>query len=79
MLAKRTYKNQITLPKAIAEQFPKTEYFDVVCKGEVIVLRPVDVTPRRATLEMIRRKVKALGLTESDVEEAVAWARRRRP
>ena len=30
MLAKKTSKNQITLPKPVAEAFPDAEYFDVV-------------------------------------------------
>jgi hypothetical protein len=29
MLAKKTSKNQITLPKAIADRFPGVDYFDV--------------------------------------------------
>jgi hypothetical protein len=29
MLAKKTSKNQITLPKAIVQQIPATDYFDV--------------------------------------------------
>ena len=29
MLAKKTSKNQITLPKAVISRFPAVEYFDV--------------------------------------------------
>jgi len=30
MLAKKTSKNQITLPKAVISHFPDIEYFDVL-------------------------------------------------
>jgi hypothetical protein len=71
MLAKRTSKNQLTLPKAIVSQFPMAEYFDVSTDGSSIVLRPVEMS--RAG--MVRERLAKLGLTESDVADAVAWAR----
>ncbi len=78
MLAKKTSKNQLTLPKEIVNVFPDTEYFDVSVKDRKIVLMPVRITPADATLEGIRTKLKKLGITESDVSEAVRWARKRR-
>jgi bifunctional DNA-binding transcriptional regulator/antitoxin component of YhaV-PrlF toxin-antitoxin module len=75
MLAKKTVKNQITLPKKIVEKFPSVSYFDVrVEKGE-IVLRPVDV--ERRSPEDLRAKLRGLGITQQDVREAVRWARAR--
>jgi hypothetical protein len=71
MLAKRTSKNQLTLPKAIVSQFPLAEYFEISTDGSSIVLRPVE--PSRAG--MVRERLAKLGLTESDVADAVAWAR----
>jgi hypothetical protein len=47
MLAKRTSKNRITLPKAIKKR-----------------------------AGAVRKKVRALELTEGDVKEAIRWARR---
>jgi len=41
MLAKKTAKNQITLPKSIVDRLPKTDYFEVSLRGEEILLRPV--------------------------------------
>jgi hypothetical protein len=41
MLAKKTVKNQITLPNSIVERLPKTDYFEVSLRGEEILLRPV--------------------------------------
>jgi hypothetical protein len=41
MLAKKTSKNQITLPKKVVPRFSGVEYFDVSTDGESITLRPV--------------------------------------
>jgi hypothetical protein len=75
MLAKRTSKNQITLPKEIAKSFPDTEYFDVSIEGNRILLMPVKITPVGSTLEGVREKLRKLGVTEKDVGEAIQWAR----
>jgi hypothetical protein len=45
MPAKKTVKNPITLPKAIVEKLPKTDYFEISLRGEEIVLRPVASDP----------------------------------
>jgi hypothetical protein len=74
MLAKRTAKNQLTLPKKVADQFPGVVYFDVSTKDDVIVLEPV--RPDRA--KQVRAKLAALKITEKDIEEAVTWARKAR-
>ena len=78
MLAKKTTKNQITLPKAIVQQLPEVEYFDVSLRDGAVVLRPVVVTVSGERLKAVRAKIKALGLTEKAVEEAIRWARNRR-
>jgi len=78
MLAKKTSKNQLTLPKDIAGAFPDTEYFDVSVKDRKIILVPVSITPMDKNLEGIRDKMKKLGITEEDVADAVKWARKRR-
>jgi len=77
MLAKKTVKNQITLPKAIVEKIPDTEYFEVTLRGEEIVLKPVYITGSNARLRRVRAKIKALGLTEKAIDEAIRWARGR--
>ena len=79
MLAKKTSKNQLTLPKEIAKSFPDTEYFDVSVKDGKIILMPVRITPADATLEGIRDKLKKLGIAEGDVAGAVKWAREKKP
>ena len=73
MLAKKTSKNQITLPKAIAARFPRVDYFDVSEVDGRIVLAPV--RPSRA--DEVRDRLERLGITNQDVSDAVAWARRR--
>ena len=74
MLAKRTYKNQITIPKAVIDAFPGIEYFDVTARGDAILLRPVEFKSA-ARLAAIRKKVRVLGLTETDLDAAIRWAR----
>lgn len=78
MLAKKTSKNQLTLPKEIVKAFPDAEYFDVSVKDRKIVLMPVKMTPADMTLEGIRGKMAKLGITEGDVAEAVKWARKKK-
>jgi hypothetical protein len=77
MLAKKTVKNQITLPKSIIDRLPKTDYFEVSLRGEEILLRPVVIESKGKKLDRIRKKIKALGLTEKDVDAAIRWARTR--
>ena len=71
MLAKRTVKNQITLPKAVVTRFSGVEYFDVSTDGECIVLRPL----HRSRAEEVRARLVELGIDEQDVTTAVSWAR----
>lgn len=77
MLAKKTSKNQLTLPKEIANRFPNVDLFDATVEDNRIVLVPVRVTPITASLEGIRDKMEKLGIAEQDVTDAVAWARRK--
>lgn len=78
MLAKKTSKNQLTLPKEVVKAFPGTDYFDVTVKDRKIVLLPVRITPADISLEGIRSKMKKLGITEKDVTDAIKWARKRK-
>ncbi len=78
MLAKKTSKNQLTLPKEIVREFPDTEYFDVAVKERKIILVPVKITRADLTLEGVREKLRKLGVTQSDVAEAVKWARKKK-
>ena len=73
MLAKLTVRNQLTIPKEIARQFPGVEYFDVTAESGKVVLVPLK--PSRA--EEVRERLAEYGIDESDVEDAVQWARAR--
>ena len=75
MLAKKTSKNQITIPKKIIEQLPDVNYFDVELSNGVILLKPL--TLYDTNLEKIRTKIRKLGLKENSVSEAIKWARSR--
>jgi bifunctional DNA-binding transcriptional regulator/antitoxin component of YhaV-PrlF toxin-antitoxin module len=74
MLAKKTSKNQLTLPKAVVANYPDVDYFDVRDEDGRIVLVPL--RPSRA--EEVRDKLAQLGLSEQDVDAAVTWAREQR-
>jgi len=78
MLAKKTSKNQITLPKPVAEAFPDAEYFDVRVQNNKILLMPVRIAPAESVLDGVREKMKKLGITSKDVAGAIRWARRKR-
>jgi hypothetical protein len=71
VLAKRTVKNQITLPKAVVTRFDGVEYFDVSTDGECIILRPL----QRSRADEVRARLVQLGIEEQDVTAAVSWAR----
>ena len=71
MLAKMTSKNQLTLPKSVVQAVGAAEYFDVEIRDGQIVLTPVRIQRGDA----VRAKLAALGLTESDMADAVRWAR----
>jgi hypothetical protein len=77
MLAKKTSKNQVTLPKAIVQQIPDTDYFEVSIQEGVVLLKPVVVSIPGECLRAVREKVRALGLTEEDVKHAIRWGRSR--
>lgn len=74
MLAKKTSKNQITLPKKIVQKFSNVNYFDVYIEDNKIILQPVEIKPANR-LASIRQKIRKAGITEKDIIEAVKWAR----
>lgn len=78
MLAKKTSKNQVTLPKVIVRQLPAATYFDVSLRDGAIVLTPVVISTPGEKLAAVREKIRGLGLAEKDVEGAIRWARGRR-
>jgi len=73
VLAKKTIKNQITLPKAVVTRFSGVNYFDVTTNGECIVLRPL----QESRADEVRARLAQLGIDEGDARTSVSWARRR--
>jgi hypothetical protein len=71
MLAKKTVKNQITLPKAVVSRFIGVEYFDVSTDGKCIILRPL----QESRAEEVRARLAQLGIDDDDVKAAISWAR----
>lgn len=78
MLAKKTSKNQVTLPKKALQEIPETDYFDVTAEGGVLILKPVTMAEPGSRLTAVRQKIKELGIEMKDVDRAIAWARGRR-
>ncbi|MEE9423304.1 MAG: AbrB/MazE/SpoVT family DNA-binding domain-containing protein [Gammaproteobacteria bacterium] len=71
MRVKKTSKNQITLPKIIAETFPGIDYFNIEVENSKIILRPVQPDH----IYQVRDKLEELGIAEQDISEAIEWAR----
>jgi len=58
------------------EEYEGYEYFEVKSEEGKIILEPVELTPKSETsLEKVRDKIAALGLSSKDIEDAVSWAR----
>ena len=72
VLARVTGAKQLALPDEVLASFPGVDCFDVSEEGGRIVLTPV-----RSRVDAERRKLAELGITEEDVRDAVASARRR--
>lgn len=73
MLAKRTSKNQITLPKSVVNAVGDADYYEVSVDEGRIVLTPVCLQ----RVDAVRSKLAELGITARDVEDAVRWAKQK--
>jgi len=74
MLAKRTTKNQLTLPKAVVVATGEADYYDVSTDNGRIILTPLRI--QRA--DALRAKLAELGIKQDDVKDAIKWARKGR-
>ena len=72
MRAKKTGPNQITLPDELGPVLHGVQYFDIEQKDGCLVLVPI----RQSNLDDVYEKIEKLGITEADIADAVAWARR---
>jgi hypothetical protein len=71
MLAKKTAKNHLTLPKTVTDAVGAADYFDVETRNGQIILTPVRIQRSNA----VRAKLPDLELSEQDIADAVSWAR----
>lgn len=74
MLAKLTSKNQLTLPKKAIDALGAVTHFNVEIEGDHLILTPARIDAAAA----VRRKLEEIGVTEADISDAVAWARKPR-
>ena len=72
MRARVTVAKQLTLPDDLLTSFPGVDCFEASVEDGRIVLTPV----RSDRLDAVRQKIAELGITDEDVRDAVAWARR---
>ena len=78
MICKKTYKNQITIPKKVIKPFENVEYFEIEGKDNMIILRPVRMSSGKdLTMEHIKKKLKSLNITEEEIDKAIQWARKK--
>ena len=73
MQARVTVAKQLTLPDGLLTSFPGVECFEASVEDGRIVLTPV----RSGGLDAVREKIAELGIADGDVQDAVAYARRR--
>lgn len=71
MRARLTAGSRLTLPGAALAAVGPADWFDVAVESGRLVLTPV----RASCADAVRAKVDGLGLSETDVGDAVAWAR----
>jgi hypothetical protein len=74
MLTKKTAKNQLTIPKALLDQLPPTDYFDAEVVDDALVLKPVKVV-QMVDIARIRTRLKRRRVRPDDVKQAVLGAR----
>lgn len=72
MLVRITSMNQLTLPKDVTEELGTPEYFDVESRNGQLILTPV----RLQRADAVRAGLVEQGVTNADLDDAVAWARR---
>lgn len=64
--------NRLAISREALSRFPETQHFDVDIADGRIVLTPAQTIPIAEVWEHIA----SLGLTEADIADAIAWARK---
>lgn len=77
-LAKKTSKNQLTLPAEIIKGMEDVDYFQIERRDETLVLKPVRLEDAETPLQKFQRLFKAHGGNAKAINDAVKWARSRK-
>jgi len=77
LLTKKTTKNQLTIPKALLDRLPPTDYFDAEVVSDALVLRPVRIVPA-VDIDRVRDRLEQSGVEPAEVRRAVRWARKKK-
>ena len=84
MLTTIIFENQIILPGKVAMGFQGTEYFRATVEDGRIALTPTDYTTGEilhvegeVARQKVGKRMEELGITEDDIPEIVAEARRK--
>lgn len=77
MLTKKTTKNQLTIPKALLDRLPETDYFDAEVVSDALVLRPVRMVPA-VDIDRVRGRLERAGVEPGEAKRAVRWARKKK-
>ena len=62
ILAKKTSKNQLTLPKSVVDRFPGVDYFEVSADEDRILLKPVRLGGAQPAYTELARKARIQGV-----------------
>ena len=80
--SKVSFKGQVTIPKQVRNKL-KIAPGDFVLfeeKNEEVVLKKARLSPEEEFNKLVAvldRKVKKLGITDKDIEDAIKWARQK--
>jgi hypothetical protein len=77
-LAKKTSKNQLTLPADMIKGMEDVTYFSIERRDDTLVLKPVRLEDAETPLARFQRLFKQNGGDEQTIEDAVRWARTKR-
>lgn len=80
--SKVSFKGQITIPKKIRQKLgiEPGDFILFVQEGKRVVLKKARVSPEEEFNKLVStldKKVKQLGITDKEVEDAVTWARQK--
>ena len=66
MLAKKTSKNQVTLPQKVLQDIPETDDFDITAQSGVLILRPATLDDPGSRLAVVRQNSNDPGIVPKD-------------